>query len=192
MNCLNAEHIERYLEGDLSPAEREELERHLGACPACRRAVEDERRLTEAARSLAPLTLPAGFSARVMALIPERTRVSVFGWLALGATAGVSLLAVVVGALVLSGHSLTDLVMGFEGFLVSTFKNGAMLFGQATAFVGLCLSVVRHFLVAMWEGLSGIGSVVPLPVCVAVLAVLLLIVASSICAVRRILIGVRS
>ncbi len=192
MSCYDAERINRYLEGELDIAAREEFERHLGLCPACRRAVDEWRRMTEAASSLPPLELPAGFSQRVMARIEGRPRTSVFGWLALGSTAFVSLAAVVVGVLVVLGYSPTELITGFEGFLVTTFKNGAMLFGQATTLVTQVVSVIGHFLSAMWDGLSGLASVIPLPVVLVILTVQILIIASSVYGLRKILIGVRS
>jgi anti-sigma factor (TIGR02949 family) len=40
-----------YLDGALSPAEAEELERHLSICSGCDRAHEFERRLLEAVRT---------------------------------------------------------------------------------------------------------------------------------------------
>lgn len=192
MSCSDSERIDRYLEGELDAVAREEFERHLDLCPACRRAVNEWRLMTETAASLPPLELPPDFCRRVMDRIEGRPRTSVFGWLALGSTAFVSLAAVVVGVLVVFGHSLTELVAGLEGFLVTTFKNGAMLFGQATTLITQVLSVLGHFLSAFWDGLSGLASVVPLPLALAILAVQVLIIASSIYGLRKILIGVRS
>ncbi len=194
MSCLNADQIDRYLEGELDRTEREDFERHLGTCPACRRAVDDWRLLSEAAAGLPALELPPDFSLRVMARIEadHKAPVSVFGWLALGAAALVSLFSVLVGVLILSGHSLTGLILGLEGFLVTTFKSGALLFGQATSAIGLVVSVVRHYLSALWDALSGFGSVIPLPTAVAILAVQALIIGVAAFGLRKILVGVRS
>jgi anti-sigma factor RsiW len=192
MSCFNAERVYRYLDNDLDRAGREEFERHLGLCPACRRAVDERRLIAQAAAGLPPLELPPGFSRRVMARLEDRPRVSVFGWLALGSTAFVSLVAVVVGVFVLSGRSLTELVTGFEGFMVNTFKSGAILFGKATSLVSLVLSVVNHILSALWGGLAGLTAVIPWPVWVFSLAFLLIIIATSIYGLRKILVGVHS
>jgi anti-sigma factor RsiW len=192
MTCFSAAEIYRYLDGELDASARAEFERHLGLCPACRRALDERRRLNEAAAALPPLEPPPDFTARVMARLEDRPRVSVFGWLALASTAVVSVLAVTVGLLVLSGHSLGELVLGLEGFLIRTLKSGTVLFGQVTSFVTLTLSLVRHFLSALWEGLSGLASVLPLPELALALGVTLLIVIGSIVGLRKILVGVRS
>jgi anti-sigma factor RsiW len=53
-----------YLEGELGPAERAELETHLAGCAACGEALEAERRLSSQLASL-PAVVPAGdFEAR--------------------------------------------------------------------------------------------------------------------------------
>jgi hypothetical protein len=192
MSCLNADRIDRYIEGEMDPAAREDFERHLRSCPACRRAVDEWRLLAEAAAGLPPLELPSDFSRRVMARIGAAHGVSVFGWLFLGAAALVSLVSVGVGVLVLSGHSLTELVLGLEGFLVTTFKSGALVFGQVTSVIGLVVSVVRHYLSALWDALSGFGSVIPLPLAAAVLAVQVLIIGAAAYGLKKILVGVRS
>ena len=194
MSCLNADQVDRYVEGEMDRAARGDFERHLGTCPSCRRAVEDWRLLSEAAAGLPALPMPADFSQRVMARIEagRRSPVSVFGWLALGSAALVSLVSVLVGVLVLSGHSLTGLVLGLEGFLVTTFKSGALLFGQATSAIGLVVSVVRHYLAALWDALSGFGSVVPLSTAIVLLAIQALVIGAAAFGLKKILVGVRS
>ena len=190
--CFKAEDIYRYLDDDLDRGAREGFEGHLGACPACRRAVEERRLIARAAADLVPLEVPPDFSRRVLARIEDRPRVSVFGWLALGSTAFVSLVAVVVGVFVLSGKSLAQLVAGFEGLVVNTFKSGALLFSKAAAVVGLVLNVFTHLLNAIWSGLSGLAAVVPWPVWVVSLTLLTIIITTSILGLRKILVGVRS
>jgi len=192
MSCFDVELIYRYLDDDLDPAGREEFEGHLGRCPACRRAVDERRLIARAAASLPPLEMPPDFSRRVLARIEDRPKVSVFGWLALGSTAVVSLMAVAVVLLVLSGRSLAQIVGGLEGFIVSTFKSGAVLFGKVTSLVALVLRVLGQLLSAFWGGLSSLTAVVPWPVWVISLAVLLLIIATSIYGLRKILVGARS
>ena len=56
-----------YLEGDLEPQERERLERHLHACPSCRKVVASYRELLAALAEPALPAMRAGFAAAVLA-----------------------------------------------------------------------------------------------------------------------------
>jgi anti-sigma factor RsiW len=72
MTCPNYETmLEAYLDGELPPAEVEQLHRHLEACPECRRELAELRRGIELFRagSLAEpeIALPPGFAERVAA-----------------------------------------------------------------------------------------------------------------------------
>jgi anti-sigma factor RsiW len=53
-----------YLEGELAPAERAELDTHLAGCAACRDALAAERRLSEQLAALPPTPVPGDFEAR--------------------------------------------------------------------------------------------------------------------------------
>jgi len=50
--------LHAYLDGELSPVERERLEAHVAACPACRARLDEERALVERASQLLGLALP--------------------------------------------------------------------------------------------------------------------------------------
>ena len=53
MNCTRTETLlDDYTDDVLAPEARDEVERHLADCPACRRSVEDSRRLQQATRGL--------------------------------------------------------------------------------------------------------------------------------------------
>ena len=67
------DHCEEYIElisaavdGALSPREREELDLHLAACPACRSLYEELRSLHAALAAMPPVETPPGLSGRVM------------------------------------------------------------------------------------------------------------------------------
>ena len=55
--------------GDISPAEAERVERHLGDCPECARALEHVAAVLDAARRIGPPPLPANFTDMVMARV---------------------------------------------------------------------------------------------------------------------------
>ena len=69
-----------YLDEELGPAERAELETHLAGCEACRAALAAERRLSGALASLHPVVPPRDFEARFWARI-ARERDAPVGWL---------------------------------------------------------------------------------------------------------------
>jgi hypothetical protein len=74
MKCEEAsERITALVDGELSPAEREELERHLSGCPACREARAAEEAVAARLRAAARPPLPPGFAAEVMAKVGSGT-----------------------------------------------------------------------------------------------------------------------
>lgn len=89
-DCQRAEAIALYVEGDLEEAAARRLERHLGACPACR-AFADEMAASQQTlrRQLAPpfdeATL-ARMRADILGEIARRRRAAAARWLALAAT----------------------------------------------------------------------------------------------------------
>ena len=62
-------HLSDYLDGDLSPGERDRLEEHVGICPHCRRVLRTLRRTLESL-----MKLPAEPRPRVADGIIERLR----------------------------------------------------------------------------------------------------------------------
>ena len=191
MSCFTAEHIYRYLDGELDQAERREFEQHLDGCPSCRRALAQRRLVAEAAAGLPDLQLPADFSGRVMERI-DRPRVTALGWFVLAAGSCASMTLMIVGLFLLAGHSLTDLFLGIEGFLIGTMKNGAILFGRMTSLVGLTFSVLNHILAAIVDGLKGMTSIIS-PAYLALIAVLLIgVITTSVYGLRKLFLGERS
>jgi anti-sigma factor RsiW len=191
MSCVTAERIYRYLDGELDQAERRDLERHLDGCPSCRRALAERRRVGEAAAGLPDLALPPGFSRRVMERI-ERPRVTALGWLVLAAGSCASMVIVIAGLFLLAGHSLTDLVLGVQGFLTGTLKNGAVLFGRMASLVTLTISVINHMFTALADGLKGVASVIPLPWLAAITIILIGVITTSVYGMRKLFLGERS
>jgi len=58
--------IGHHLEGDLSPAETEELFAHLGVCESCREVLEAEKRLTDRLRRLPRMMAPSDLRAQIL------------------------------------------------------------------------------------------------------------------------------
>ncbi len=141
MNCLKIGDIYSYLEEGLSPEERKILEGHLDGCPRCQAALENRRRLAEAAASLTPIDLPADFSRQVMArLLPSRVLVP--GWL-IALTAVLTPLAFIIGIFIWSGENLIDLLSGFGDSVWIFLKNAAVLTAKALTLINVAGSLLK-------------------------------------------------
>ena len=70
MECQrDPENIAAYVDGELGPAERAELETHLASCGSCRELAAAEQRLGELFAALEPIEPPGEFEARFWARI---------------------------------------------------------------------------------------------------------------------------
>jgi anti-sigma factor RsiW len=70
MPCLTADRLYAFLDGELSPAEKASVDRHLAVCKACRFALTARARILEAAADLPPFQVPAEFATGIIARIP--------------------------------------------------------------------------------------------------------------------------
>ncbi|MFI5314660.1 MAG: anti-sigma factor family protein [Myxococcota bacterium] len=70
MECVrDHEEIAAFVDGELGPAERAELESHLGACAGCRDRVAAQRQLAQMFAALPEVTPPGDFEARFWARV---------------------------------------------------------------------------------------------------------------------------
>lgn len=75
ISCERAwELLSQQLDEPLSPQEKQELEEHLAACPACRRDQEELEQLDQALRNLEDIQAPADFTQRVMAQVQQEAQ----------------------------------------------------------------------------------------------------------------------
>jgi anti-sigma factor RsiW len=156
MSCFKINDIYDYIEGSLSPERREELERHLGVCPRCRRAVEERKLIAGAAFGLAPLAVPDDFTERVMARIAP-VRVKNPAWLIILASAS-SLMALTAMALIASGRSALGIISGAGHSIWEYAKSVAVLTAKAATLLSLAGKTVRPLLEAAYKGLSVLTS----------------------------------
>jgi anti-sigma factor RsiW len=82
-DCEYQVKVQAYHDGELPPADRQSVEAHLRACPACARELEDLRRMSELfASARLPELSPAAFQrlrrSKVVALEPALVRTSEF------------------------------------------------------------------------------------------------------------------
>jgi predicted anti-sigma-YlaC factor YlaD len=169
-DCRNAESFYLYLEGELDPAERRGLESHLEDCPACREALAERRLLHEAFTSLPPLEVPPDFALSVMDRLPEPATVG-HRWLAPLIAATASLVVGLFGFYLLTGESLSDVLVAvsrisgsatgrFLPLLAKMFKVGTLVLKLAADLVSMLVTGLGAVLHAL--GPQGIGLILGL------------------------------
>jgi len=152
-DCRNAESFYLYLEGELGPAERHGLEAHLEACPACREALAERRLLHEAFISLPPFEVPPDFALSVMDRIPEAADGKA-GWFAPLASGLAALVVGLMGFYILTGESLSDVLVAVSRSFSSGFGRLLPLFAKLLKIGALLLDVASGFVTMLGKGLA--------------------------------------
>jgi len=174
MNCFKTNDIYDYIEGSLSPERRGELERHLGACPGCRQAVEDRRLIAGAASSLPPFAVPDDFTDRVMARIaPAQVKHRL--WLIILATTS-SLLALTAMMIIASGRSGLGIISEASHSFWELVKSAAVLTAKAATFLSLAGKTVQSLLASAAKGLSLATSVLSPELLIVILVLMTVLV----------------
>ena len=169
-NCPGPETLYLYLEGELDPFERRGLEAHLEGCPACREALSERRLLHEAFTSLPPLEVPPDFALSVMDRLPEPEEAGA-RWLAPLVPATASLIVGLLGFYLLTGESLSDVLVAvsrvcgsaigrFLPLLAKIFKIGGLLLKVAADIASMFVAGLGAFSRAL--GPEGIGLILGL------------------------------
>lgn len=166
------------LEGALSPQERERLERHLHACPACRHVVVEYERLFALLPMPPAQPLPHGFAARTLARVAAAQRRR-RAWQAVAVAASIAVvlgiaalatgftlpaeLAVVADAagfldswgtvLISVGDLVTGLIAAGGGWLLRV-PGGPMALAALAAAIGLELLMVYRWRVLAKSGVG--------------------------------------
>jgi hypothetical protein len=138
MTCLKLERLYAYLEGDLAGRDKKAVEDHVASCSACREALEERRVLLQAAETLPAFEVPGDFARAVMNKIaPERSKARASGWL-MAAAAGLTTFAVALATITLiTGHTLSQLVLGLNRFLWSNLQGLASVLTKGAKYVFL-------------------------------------------------------
>ena len=188
MNCLNLERLYAYLEGGLSSAEKQDVESHLAACPKCRDAVAERKRMLEAIDSLPAFEVPPDFAKGVMDRIstaPAKAKVTIFGWLAAGflaVTAALSIFALV------SGQNLIRFFIRLNHGLWSYVKDAAFMLVKIGKFLMVAFKVIYELLGRGLESLKVFTSLIsPEAWAIFICGALLLILAVGVLWGRRFL-----
>ena len=156
-DCRSAESFYLYLEGELGPSARRELEAHLETCPACRGVLAERRLLHEAFTSLPPFDVPPDFALSVMDRIPDAVDEKA-GWLAPLASGLAALVVGLLGFYVLTGESLSDVLVSVSRSFSSGFGRLLPLFAKLLKVGDLLLDVASGFLMMLGKGLVALLS----------------------------------
>ncbi len=128
-DCRSAESFYLYLEGELGSSERREFEAHLAGCPSCRDVLAERRLLHEVFTSLPPLEVPPDFALSVMDGIPEAAGDKA-RWLAPLASGSIALVTCLLGFYLLTGASLSDVLVSLSRSFSSAFGRLLPLFAK--------------------------------------------------------------
>jgi hypothetical protein len=158
MICPRLKQICLYLERELPFAEAQALEEHFTACPRCRMALEEQRRLLEAAEHLPSLELPSDFAERVMARIFPAPR-RLWGWLA-ALAAGSALVAALLILIPLSGRSVPALIFRFGQWLWNSAKDLALFLVKAFKLLLVSLKVLPALVGELIHNFSRMTSII--------------------------------
>ncbi len=192
MNCLSIERIYAYLEGELSSAENRDFEVHLDACPKCRDAFEERRRMLQAIESLPAFEVPPDFAEAVMDRIsapPAKSRVPFIRWTAAALAGVLALIAVLSGIALVTGQNLFQFFLGFNRGLWSFVQDATSALAKLAKFTVLFFKIIQQFFEELTESLRAITSwISPEAQVMFVCVSLLLILAGGILWGRRFLV----
>ncbi len=177
-DCRRAESLYLYLEGELDPDDKRQLEAHLAACPDCRDALAERRLLHEAFTSLPPLEVPADFALSVMDRIPEAAGRAA-GWLAPLASGAAALVTCLLGFYLLTGQSLSDVLVTVSRSLGSAFGHLLPLLAKLWKLGGIFMRIATDLVSMLGKGLVIVSGLLGpglfgLVLCLSVLLTLLL------------------
>jgi hypothetical protein len=177
MDCLGADQIYLYLEGELNKGETAVINEHLAVCPECRRAMEDRKLLLEAASSLSTWEVPAGFSEQVMGrLFPYRPAL---GQALLTATIGSFLIiSGLLATFIFSGQSLFNFLVSFNQTILNGLSSLTVMGARLVKLATLLVKVLYRFSGFLWESFSRLTTILS-PEVQAGLIILTLIVSAS-------------
>jgi anti-sigma factor RsiW len=139
-NHPRPEDLYLYLEGGLGPYKARALEEHIEGCEACRDDLAERRLLHEAFTSLPPFEVPQGFARSVMDSLPEPEE-SRAGWLAPLLAATAALVVGLLGFNLLTGTSLSDVLIATNRLFGSVAATVLPLAAKAYKIAAVLLEV---------------------------------------------------
>lgn len=141
MKCLQVDEIYLYLEEELAPSERQNIEEHLGLCLKCRNAVRERKALLQASESLSLWETPQEFTGRVMAQIfPQK--VTFRDWLVATAVGFSSIILTMLAFFMLTRESILGVTISFGHRALELFRSSSVFFVKMLKLVFLFIRVI--------------------------------------------------
>lgn len=157
MNCLRADQIYLFLEGDLSPLEYRSIKDHFSSCDKCRAAVQERKLFLEASQSLPAWETPDDFTQRVIdRIFPHR--ITLRDWV-ITASVGLSSAALAfLAVFLLSGQNLADLFIHLNQTTLNLFQNLVVVLAKAVKLISAGARVIFKIASLIIKGLAGFGN----------------------------------
>ena len=184
MTCLSVEQIYLYIEKELPPVKKREIQKHLTGCSKCQKAVEERKVLLQAAESLPVWETPLDFTQQVMARIFQ-PRVSPLAWLGAVASGFASMILAVVLFALVTGQNFSDLLRGSYYAVLDAVKNLSPLFAKILKLVSLLLKILQQFGEFLVKGLTLLTSLISPQVQIIIIMAAIIITASSVYGLRK-------
>ena len=153
MNCLSADDIYLYIEGELSEIDVSRISRHLERCGSCREALEDRQRLVQAAQNLPRWSVPQDFARQVLDRIFP-ARLSLGRALLTAATGTLVIVTSLLAVFLFSGLNLLNLLMSLNQSILNGIRDLAVLGAKTFKFLTLVVRVLAQFTNFIWENLG--------------------------------------
>jgi hypothetical protein len=185
MNCLSADLIYLFLEGDLSSTDELHIKDHLEECKACREAVEERRVLLEASQGLPIWNVPEDFTANVIKQIfPERA--FSFKWIAAaGSTLAAASLTLFL-YFIFSGQSTADIFVSISQTLLQFFQTTAVTFAKFFKFSYLFIRIIFQSLSSLLKSIAQVANFISPEIQILLVILTILLSVSLFFGVRRI------
>lgn len=159
MTCLKLEGLYAYLEGDLAGRDKKAVEDHMASCSACREALEERRVLLQAAETLPAFEVPGDFAQAVMdRLAPERSKAKASGRLMAAAAGLTTFVVALVATALITGHNLSQLVLGLNRFLWSNLQGLTSVLTKGAKYVFLTFKALIQIVEKILEILKDLTS----------------------------------
>ncbi len=184
MNCLTADSIYLFLEGELTPTEASRVRAHCARCAPCTEAVAERRQLNQAAQNLTAWPVPSDFARQIMArLFPERLSLRRALWTAAAGTTGI--ISALFLVFLLSGLSLLNFLMSLNQAILSGLRDLTLYGAKLVKLLTLLAKVFARFSGFMWDNLAHLSGLPSFQLQAALVGITVLLIITLYFGVKR-------
>ena len=140
MKCLRIEQIYDYLEGEVFPEKKLEIEKHISVCPKCFKIFMERKTLLEGIKEIHRIEPPSDFAEKIMdrILLPNISWLKVIIY-SLGTSFVFSLLLIIL--IKTTDQSISSLFRGFIHFSLETLKYITIFFAKLIKIINFILKI---------------------------------------------------